>query len=49
MESYLIDTNTVIEFLDDTLPSSGSKWLQNIVNQNCHYISVINQITFIEI
>ena len=41
---YLIDTNAVIELLGGTLPSSGSQWLQNIINQNDHCLSVINQI-----
>jgi len=41
---YLIDTNAVIEFLGGTLPDSGSNWLQNIIDQNLHHLSVINQI-----
>gem|GEM_PF-3737652 len=41
---YLIDTNIEIEFPGNTLPTSGSKWLQNIVDHNLHYLSVINQI-----
>lgn len=41
---YLIDTNAVIEFLGAALPASGSSWLQEIVGQNQHHLSVINQI-----
>lgn len=41
---YLIDTNVVIEFLGGTLPVSGSDWLQGIIDQNLHHLSVINQI-----
>ena len=39
-----MDTNAVIEFLGDRLPTSGSNWLQNIVEENLHHLSVINQI-----
>jgi len=42
-QKYLIDSNAVIEFLGNTLPGSGSNWLQNIIDQNEHAISVINQ------
>lgn len=41
---YLIDTNAVIEFLGGTLPTSSSMWLQQIIDNNLHYLSVINQI-----
>lgn len=41
---YLIDTNAVIEFLGGTLPSSGSNWLQDIIDRDLHHLSVINQI-----
>lgn len=41
---YLMDTNAVIEFLGGTLPTSGSDWLQGIIDQNLHHLSVINQI-----
>lgn len=41
---YLMDTNVVIEFLGGTIPNSGSTWLQNIIDQNLSYVSVINQI-----
>ena len=40
----MIDTNAVIQLLGGNLPSSGSQWLQNIINQNDHCLSVINQI-----
>jgi predicted nucleic acid-binding protein len=41
---YLIDTNAVIEFLGAVLPASGSNWLQGIIDQDMHCLSVINQI-----
>ncbi len=40
---YLVDTNVVIEFLGATLPPKSSKWIQHIVNQNQHHLSIINQ------
>ena len=42
--SYLIDTNAVIELLGGTLPLSGSDWLQDLIAQNAHRLSVINEI-----
>jgi len=41
---YLIDTNAVIEFLGGTLPASGSNWLDNIIEEKSHHLSIINQI-----
>ena len=41
---YLMDTNVVIEFLGARLPTSGSNWLQSIIDQNRHHLSVINKI-----
>lgn len=41
---YLMDTNAVIEFLGGALPASGSNWMQSIIDQNLHHLSVINQI-----
>lgn len=41
---YLMDTNAVIEFLGGALPAPGSNWLQDIIDQNLHHLSVINQI-----
>ena len=41
---YLIDTNAVIEFLGGMLPASGSDWIEGIIDQNLHHLSVINQI-----
>lgn len=41
---FLIDTNTSIEFLSDILPISGTEWLQNVVDNRLHYMSVINYI-----
>lgn len=37
-------TNAVIEFLGGTLPDSGSNWLQKIIDQSQHHLSVINHI-----
>jgi hypothetical protein len=39
-----MDTNAVIEFLGGALPSSGSNWLQDLIDQNLHLLSVINKI-----
>ena len=41
---FLIDTNAVIEFLGGTLPSPGSEWIEEIVDKQENYLSVINQI-----
>ncbi len=41
---YLIDTNAVIEFLGGKLPRAKSSWLENLIDQNLHHLSVINQI-----
>lgn len=41
---YLIDSNAVIEFLGGMLPSASSNRLEDIVDQNDHSLSVINQI-----
>lgn len=41
---YLIDSNAIIEFLGGKLPDSGNEWLQTIVENEIHCISVINQI-----
>jgi predicted nucleic acid-binding protein len=41
---YLIDTNAVIELLSDLLPEAGSDWLADIIEQNLHCLSVINEI-----
>lgn len=41
---FLIDTNVVVEFLSGSFPNSGSLWIQNIIDQNLHQLSVINQI-----
>src|SRR5690554_6450859 len=43
-KGYLIDSNAVIEFLSGTLPVHASDWIQEICDQNCHYLSVINKI-----
>ena len=41
---YLIDSNAVIEFLGGMLPSASNDRLEDIVDQNDHSLSVINQI-----
>lgn len=41
---HLMDTNAVIEFLGGTLPTSGSQWVQNIIEDDLQHLSVINQI-----
>lgn len=41
---YLIDSNVVIEFLGGSLPSSSSMFIENVIYQNLHYLSVINKI-----
>ena len=40
---YLMDTNVVIEFLGGTLPDSSNSWLQDVIEQDLQYLSVINQ------
>jgi len=39
-----MDSNAVIEFLGETLPSNGSLWLEQLVGNNQHCLSVINRI-----
>ena len=41
---YLLDSNTVIEFLGGMLPSASVNQLNNIVDRDEHHLSVINQI-----
>lgn len=43
-EKYLLDTNAVIEFLGGTLPNSGAAWVEEIVADDAHFLSVINHI-----
>ena len=43
-EKFLIDTNAVIEFLSGNIPDSGTDWMQEIITNNLHNLSVINQI-----
>ena len=42
-----MDTNVVIELLGGVLPVSGKDWLQDIIDQNLHALSVINEIEFL--
>ena len=41
---YLLDSNTVIEFLGGMLPSSTLNQRNNIIDRDGHHLSVINQI-----
>jgi predicted nucleic acid-binding protein len=41
---YLIDSNAAIEFLGGKLPPTASNWLQKMMEQELHHLSVINQI-----
>ncbi|MEM1328689.1 MAG: type II toxin-antitoxin system VapC family toxin [Bacteroidota bacterium] len=43
-ENYLLDTNAVIEFLGGILPEPAIVWLEGIVAEDLHFLSVINQI-----
>lgn len=43
-EKYLLDTNAVIEFLGDKLPQSAMLWLEGIIAEDQHLLSVINHI-----
>lgn len=43
-EKYLLDTNAVIEFLGGKLPESAILWLEEIVAEDQHLLSVINHI-----
>jgi hypothetical protein len=40
---YLLDTNTVIKFLDGTLPTNALDFLNNVIDTECS-ISVITEI-----
>ncbi len=44
MGTHLIDSNAVIEFLDGMLPPAGSQWLETLVDNNQHRLSIINRI-----
>ena len=39
-----MDSNAVIEFLGGVLPDSGSQWLQHLMDNDRHCLSVINRI-----
>lgn len=43
-QEYLIDTNSIIEFLGGSLPNSANEWIQSLIEQNNYCISVINKI-----
>ena len=39
-----MDSNAVIEFLGGALPPKGSRWLEQLVDNQSHCLSVINRI-----
>ncbi len=39
-----MDTNVIIEFLGGRLPTTGSNWMQQLVENSSQYLSVINKI-----
>jgi len=39
-----MDSNAVIEFLGGILPASGSQWLQDLMDNELHCLSIINRI-----
>lgn len=41
--NYLIDTNTLLEFVGNTLPLNAHTFVENVVNENFN-VSVINRI-----
>jgi toxin FitB len=42
-KNYLIDTNTLLEFVSEILPINAQNFVANVVNQNFN-VSVINRI-----
>jgi len=44
MGTHLIDSNAVIEFLGGSLPIAGLRWLEDLVDNNLHFLSVVNRI-----
>jgi len=44
MGTHLMDSNAVIEFLGGVLPASGSQWLQDLMDNDHHCLSIINRI-----
>lgn len=44
MGTHLMDSNAVIEFLGGILPASGSQWLQDLMDNELHCLSIINRI-----
>ncbi|MBK9018321.1 MAG: type II toxin-antitoxin system VapC family toxin [Saprospiraceae bacterium] len=44
MGTHLIDSNAVIEFLGGMFPPAGSQWLEALVDNNHHRLSIINRI-----
>ena len=41
---YLLDTNAIIEFLGGTLPTAANRWLEGIIDDDSHHVSIINKI-----
>lgn len=42
--AHLIDSNAIIQFLDETLPEKAIDWLEQIIENEDYVISVINEI-----
>lgn len=42
--AYLIDSNAIIQFLDESLPEKAIDWLEQIIDNEDYVISVINEI-----
>ncbi len=42
--AYLINSNAIIQFLDETLPEKAVDWLEKIIEDEDYVICVINEI-----
>ena len=41
---FLIDTNAVIDYFQDTLPPTSADWLEAVLNRPIYAISVITRL-----
>ena len=41
---FLIDTNAVIDLISDFLPAKGADWLDQVIADNAHALSVITRL-----